>query len=773
MAVNLGKKVIRQRMRIAGRVQGVGFRPAIYKLACLKELTGFVLNDSAGVGIEVQGDRVCIEEMAELLRGNCFGAEQAFVKTVQSVDLPLIEGETKFRIIESRGDFEVSAEITADMNVCGDCLREMRDPADGRYGYPFINCTNCGPRYSIVKTVPYDRCNTTMSVFGMCDLCAGQYEDVYDRRFHAQPAACGACGPGVWFCDSAGTVLADSSDLAIETAAEKLNEGKIVAIKGLGGFHLCCDASNEKAVQLLRKRKRRDHKPFAVMTDTVEKAGKYIHVDKTVGEILTSTQRPIVLGVKKGEKLAPSVTQNLNTLGLMLCYTPLHYLLFEQGPEVLVATSGNISDEPLICHNKKALSALGDIADYFLMHNRDIYRQVDDSVVHFITEKPAILRRSRGYVPAPIYSDRKCDTDIIALGADLKNTFCLVKNNQLICSEHIGDLQNADVYRHYIRSIDHFCNLYNSKPRIAVCDLHPNYFSSRYAAEICDAEIIKVQHHWAHAASVLAENKIEGPVIGLICDGTGFGTDGAIWGCECLIASLDSFERFGALKNFKLPGGDSASREALRPLLSVLLDAYGGDIDLCDFQWLIDAVEPERQKQSVIFQQLKKDVNCVESSSLGRFFDAAAALIGIGNYNNFDAELPMKLEAAVDGATEACYEYELFDEEGIVRIDFGSMVRQMVEDRRNKCSQGQISTKFHNTICSALCDMAISARKGTSISTVALSGGVFCNRYLAERLIKVLNERRFCVLWNRCVPSNDGGVSLGQAAIAMRRACKS
>jgi hydrogenase maturation protein HypF len=747
----------------------VGFRPAVYRVAQALGLAGYVYNDAKGVTVELQGEEEEIGEFLVRLKGRD-KPQAAEIKTCQATDIAVIEGQSKFVIRESEFAGTALAQVTADMAVCRDCLTEMADKADFRYRYPFINCTNCGPRYSIVQTIPYDRPNTTMSVFEMCDKCAAQYADVMDRRFHAQPVACSTCGPKIWLADDKGKHIEEDSNKAIAETARLLRDGKVVAIKGIGGFHLAVDAMNDEAVKRLRDRKRRDHKPFAMMAASVEKIKQYALVDEQAGRILRSPQSPIVLLPKKKEAaIAPSVAEGVSTFGFMLCYAPLHYLLFAEGIEVLVMTSGNISDEPLICRNEKALERLGGVADAFLMHDRQIYRQVDDSIVHFIDAEPVLLRRARGYVPTPISTDIVCEKGIFAAGSDLKNTFCFVKQNQLICSEHIGDLEDAEVYHHYVDSIEHLRQLFEVEPKVIACDLHPGYLSTQYALSLPAEKVIQIQHHWAHIASVLVEHNLDGPVIGIECDGTGYGTDGAIWGCECMIASLTDFERFGHLAYYLLAGADAASKEAIRPILGLLNKTYGEDFDIEEFRWLLEPIEPDTSRQGIVLEQIEKEVNTVDSSSLGRVFDAVAAMIGLGNYNHFDAQLPMALEAIIEREVEESYGFDLLSSNGEpVQLDLRKTIGQLIEDIRAKTDRGAISAKFHNCIADALLAMAHKAREKTSLDTVALSGGVFCNRYLANRLIRLLKKSDFRVLFNREVPSNDGGIALGQAAIAAR-----
>jgi len=759
--------VKRQKIVITGRVQGVGFRPTVYRIAQALSLSGFVYNDTKGVTIELQGQEEKIAQF--LVRLQCDDKPPlAEIKSCNAVDIPVIRDADRFIIETSDAEGSALSQVTADITTCRDCLAEMADKDDFRYGYPFINCTNCGPRYSIVKTIPYDRPNTTMSVFKMCGKCATQYTDVTDRRFHAQPVACGACGPKIWLTDNKGKTIRTGTDNTITETAKLLGEGKTVAIKGIGGFHLAVDALNDQAVQRLRQRKRHDHKPFAMMTDLIEKIKEHAEVSVLAEKLLKSPQSPIVLLPKReNSSIAPSVASGVNTFGFMLCYAPLHYLLFEQGIDILVMTSGNISDEPLICKNEKALQRLGQVADAFLMHDREIYRQVDDSVVHFIDEQPVPLRRARGYVPTPIFMEQTCREDIFAAGADMKNTFCFAKQNQLICSEHIGDLEDAEVYHHYIDSIKHLAKLFEVQPKIVVCDLHPGYLSTRYAQSLSGVKVVQVQHHWAHIASVLVEHGLDGPVIGIAYDGTGYGTEGAIWGCECMIASLEKFERFGHLAYYPLAGADKASKEAIRPTLALLKKTYGDDFKLSEFTWLLERIEPDTSKQQVILEQIEKGVNTVETSSLGRVFDAVAAILGLGSYNHFDAQLPMALEAIAISNIEEYYDFELIRTDNKpLQLDLGKMIRQLIADIKKGQAAEVISAKFHNTIAIALPAMAKQARESTNLDTVALSGGVFCNRYLTNCLIKLLRKNGFRVLFNREIPANDGGISIGQAAIA-------
>lgn len=770
----MGKRLVkRQRIFITGRVQGVGFRPGVYQLAKRVGLCGFVFNDTRGVTIEVQGEESDIAEFTALLRG-AEGPAAAEIKGFEAVDIAVAADAKDFEIKRSDRGGSVLSEVTSDIAVCSDCLREMGDRSDFRYGYPFINCTNCGPRYSIVKTVPYDRINTTMSVFAMCRRCASEYSEVSDRRFHAQPVSCGECGPRIWLADNEGNVTESEGGGSLSAVARLLGEGLIVGIKGIGGFRLCVDATNDSAVARLRERKRRDHKPFALMAENVSIIGKYAEVSERAKKVLEGVESPIVLLPKKDGGISAGAAEGVSSYGFMVCYTPLDVLVFEScreyGIDVLVMTSGNISDEPLICDNGEAVEKLGGIADAFLMHDREIYRQVDDSIVHIVEGEAVVLRRARGFVPRPIVASESSSKEIFAAGADLKNTFCLVKRDQMICSEHIGDLADARVYHHYVRSIEHLRGLFEVEPEVAVCDLHPGYLSSGYARCLEGVEVIEVQHHWGHIASVLAEHEFAGEVIGIAADGTGYGSDGAIWGCECLIASLRGFERVGHLGYYDLAGGDRASKEAIRPVFGLLGKAYGCDFKLEGFEWLFEQIEGDGVRREVIFEQLARKVNTVKTSSLGRVFDAVAAIAGLGGYNHFEAQLPMSLESIVAGGVKEAYGFELYENEGeMMVLDFGLMFRQLVEDVRGDLGQGIVSAKFHNCVCDGLIAMAKGARERSGLSTAALSGGVFCNSYLLKRMIMLLKKNGFEVLFNRVVPSNDGGIAAGQAAIAVKK----
>ncbi|OHB54831.1 MAG: carbamoyltransferase HypF [Planctomycetes bacterium GWF2_50_10] len=760
----------RKKIIVTGRVQGVGFRPYAYRLADELGLSGFVLNDTLGVTIEVQGLDDRIETFIARLKSPT-GPPMMQIIGLRDTPIPVVVGQDKFTIQSSYSAGHRLADVSADAATCPDCLAEMQNKLDFRYRYPFINCTNCGPRYSIIKSIPYDRPNTTMNAFAMCENCRRQYESVTDRRFHAQPVACSKCGPRIYMTDPVGRPTAVESDEVITRTIEALLDGQIGAVKGIGGYHLAAGAFDDDAVGRLRHRKQREHKPFAMMAASIQEIEKHAIVSPAAASLLQSIASPIVLLPKRKDSLiAQAVAPGTDSFGFMLPYAPLHHLLFaaeSQGRrlDVLVMTSANISDEPLIAGDIKAVRELGPICDFFLAHDREIHRQVDDSILHIVDGQPAMIRRSRGYVPTPIEIPDPSEVDILATGADLKNTFCLVKANKLILSEHIGDLENAAVYRHYSRSVKHLSGLFEAKPAVVACDLHPGYVSTDFARLQHASEIIEVQHHWAHAASVMAEYGIAGPVIALIADGTGYGPDGAIWGCECLVASLDNFQRLGHLKYYNLAGADKASKDASRSLAG-LIQTFGSSLTESQKQMLLARAQPDQKKRDDITAQLDKNINTVQTSSLGRVFDAVAAIAGLGSYNHFEAQLPMALEAIADDATDASYTWR-FDQDD--QLDLSGMFGEIAADMKFAVPAPIISAKFHNMLALAFCAWADNIRTRTSIVTVALSGGVFCNRLLADKVCKLLKNKNFCVLLNRHVPAGDGGIALGQAAIAARK----
>ncbi len=765
---------IRSRFRITGQVQGVGFRPFVYRLAAGLGLTGRVSNDARGVLIEVQGHRNAVDDFARRL-----GSELPPLAEIASCDRREIElraGESDFRIVPSSESGLAEAQVTVDTATCAECLKELFDPADKRYRYPFINCTNCGPRYTIVGGIPYDRPNTTMAAFPMCDFCKSQYDDPADRRFHAQPVACPDCGPQVWLSDNRGRQMQAESPFA--TAAEILRDGKILAIKGLGGFHLACRGDEEQAVARLRRRKRRDAKPFALMVADLAGARRLCRVSEDAARLLEGPLRPIVIMPTREEAdIAAGVAEGLDTLGVMLPYTPVHHLLFaeEAVRELpLVMTSGNLSHEPLVKDNDEALRLLGDIADAFLIHDRPIARRLDDSVAQLHTDgATALLRRARGYAPRPVRLEglNIADARILAVGAELNNTFCLIQNDRALISEHIGDLTDSRTYRHYTDTIEHLCRLFEFEPSLIAADLHPQYLSSRYAtrrSEDDNLPLEKVQHHHAHVAACLGENSTNGPVIGLACDGVGYGPGGGVWGCEILRADLASYRRIGHLKEMPLIGGDAAAVQTWRPALAALHGAFGSD---CAERMSACRGRAEAENIHAAMEMLRTGVNCPPTSSLGRLFDAVAWMTGVAEKNRYEGEAPMKLEAAVEKGVDSSYGFEIVEAAGTVKfhIDPCIMVRDIIADLEGGMTSEVIAAKFHNTVAEFLTAAAVRAAEETNLETVAITGGCFANRYLTARVIELLSDKGLKVIRHRIIPPGDGGVALGQAIVAAAR----
>ncbi len=775
----------RERFHLTGQVQGVGFRPFVYRLARSLGLTGYVINDGAGAKIEVQGrpeqldgfSRRLLEELPPL----------AQVRRCRRQVLEPRERERTFEILPSEGGELTDAQVTVDTATCADCARELFDPADPRHRYPFINCTNCGPRYTIIRRIPYDRPNTTMADFAMCRLCASQYANPADRRFHAQPIACPACGPSCWLTNSHGRQIV--CDDPIAEAAQRIRRGRIVAIKGLGGFHLACRADDEHVVRRLRMRKNRDAKPFALMVKDLDQARRLCRIDPPAERLMTGPQCPILLLPRRsgGEtRLAEGVAPGLDTLGIMLPYTPLHRLLFAQELPPLVMTSGNVSDEPLAKDNEDAIAHLGRIADAILLHNRRIQRSLDDSVVQAAAGGSVVIRRARGYAPMPVdfYPAGESSRPgagpaggyapvVLAVGGELKNTVCLYSNGRAVNSEHVGDLKDGRVYRHFMQVINDLEELFDLQPGAIAADLHPQYLSTEYALRRSRGELagrpalplVRVQHHHAHVVSCMAECGFAGEVIGLSCDGTGYGSDGGIWGCEVLRVSPSEFTRLGHLRYFPLPGGDAAATETARPALSLLLETFGpAAAEMPIAGGLLES--PRRLEE--LLEQISAGANCPPTSSLGRLFDAVAALCGLAKQNRYEGEAPMLLEAAAKEGIEQPYPFAISTDEPF-QIDFRPIIEAVVADLREGVEVGIVSARFHNTIVAFLTAAAGSARQRTGLNTIALSGGCFVNRYVRQRLVSRLAGDGFEVLTHRTIPYGDGGVALGQAVAAASR----
>ncbi|PLX80178.1 MAG: carbamoyltransferase HypF [Desulfuromonas sp.] len=749
---------LRRRIDIEGIVQGVGFRPFVYQAALRNGMVGFVLNNPRGVRIEAEGAPHLVEAFVEVLRTEY--PPLAFISRFSVDDLEPAR-DTEFCIRSSEHDAEVKAQIAPDASMCDDCRAELFDPNDRRFRYPFINCTNCGPRYTIVTGVPYDRPLTTMADFPMCPACRAEYEDPLSRRFHAQPNACPECGPQLRLVDPSGRGL--GNDPLAETI-RLLQEGKVVAIKGLGGYHLAVDASNEDAVQTLRRRKGRDEKPFALMVRDLESADRLVRVDDKERRLLLGIERPIVLLEQRiGNLVAPSVAPGNRYLGIMLPYTPLHDLLLAESFAALVMTSANFSDEPIAFEDEDARERLTGIADAFLQHNRRIHTRTDDSIARVMGGEALLLRRSRGYTPRSIFLPA-VQPQVLALGAELKSTVCLTQDDRAYLSQHIGDLKNLETDQAFTGVIDHLKTIFELQPEIIAHDLHPDYASSRFAETIIDRPKIAVQHHHAHLASCLAEHGETGPAIGVIFDGIGYGQDGTIWGGEFLLGDLASYQRVGHLKQVPLPGGDASTREPWRMALSYLDLAFAGDIP--DLPFLFGR---EPADVNLLQKMIRKKINSPLTSSCGRLFDAVAALAGVRQCVNYEGQAALELEMSIPTSPgDDNYDFSLESGDEVLLLDPSPVFRAVAEDSRRGVAPGLISSRFHIGLAEAVRMVCEELRSVHKLDCVVLSGGVFQNRFLTERVSQLLGKSNFRVIRHSLVPPNDGGIALGQAVIAGR-----
>lgn len=771
MAIASDAPPIRKRVHVRGIVQGVGFRPFVYNLARVLGLTGYVFNSSAGVTIEIEGGTSAVEQFLQTLRQS--PPPLSHIADIAISDIPS-QGENTFSIHESLAQENEFVLVSPDVATCNDCWREFGDSANRRYGYPFTNCTNCGPRYTIIQNIPYDRPMTTMSRFQMCSLCQAEYEDPDNRRFHAQPNACADCGPSLTLIqsgphDAHETSRTGNTSLAIVGhARDLLRAGNIVAVKGLGGFLLACDAQNDAVVLQLRARKRRSDKPFALMARDIAAVESFCVISAEDRAALLSPRRPIViLPRRSGANLSSAIAPGNDTLGVMLPYTPLHYLLFSNSPEessqfpALVMTSGNISDDPIVTSNDEARRRLDSVADWFLFHDRDIYMRVDDSVVRTFEGRERVLRRSRGYVPHPIDMGIAFQ-ELLACGGELKNTFCLTKDRYAILSQHIGDLENYETLQFFNETLANLKKLFRVEPRAIAHDLHPNYMSTRFALQSEIERKIGVQHHHAHIASCMAENHLSGKVIGVAFDGTGYGTDGKIWGGEFLVADFSGFERRAHLRYVPLAGGDAAVREPWRMALSYLRDTYGADQLPDQLPFLRDI--PERSIK-LVDTMIARRFQTVETSSCGRLFDAVASLVGIRQQVTFEGQAAIALEAAVKPGIEHHYRFHIEEGEP-AQLDLRPTIEDIVKDLALGKPAGDISARFHNTLAVAIVEICSRLRKSDGMDRVCLSGGTFQNVYLLGRTVEALRRVGFGVSLHTMVPPNDGGISLGQAVIA-------
>ena len=754
---------VRKQIAVSGIVQGVGFRPYVYRLASERRLNGSVRNTAAGVIIEVQGSGQAVDDF--LARLPAEAPPLARITGMDVRDLPC-NGELRFRIVSSGPQEKIRTLISPDVAICGDCLRELFDPADRRYKYPFINCTNCGPRFTIVRGIPYDRPLTSMAAFTMCPACQQEYKDPLNRRFHAQPNACWECGPQVELWDRAGATISVAD--AIHEAAQRLQQGAAVAIKGLGGFHLAVDATNAAAVARLRERKRRVEKPFAVMVPSLEMADEYCEADEAACAALSSPQRPIVLLRRKDPcAIADAVAPFNRELGLFLPYTPLHHLLLKEGKfSALVMTSGNRSEEPIAIDNAEAVEHLRDLADFFLVHNRDILLRCDDSVVRISGGRVRQMRRSRGYVPVPVFLAEEV-SPVLAVGGELKNTICLTQGRHAFLSQHVGDLENLQAHNFLEEAIAHLKRVLEIQPQAVAHDLHPDYFSTRWARGQKGLPLIAVQHHHAHIAACMAENGLDGRVIGIALDGTGYGTDGCIWGGELLLADYCDFERAGHLEYVPMPGGEAAIREPWRMAVSYLYQHFGREFLHPQIPF-VKQLDPAKLK--VLLQGMEHHINSPLTSSCGRLFDAVAALAGIRQQVNYEAQAAIELEMTMDsGADQPGYTLKMVEENGQLIISTRSLFVELLGDLEKLTESGIISARFHLGLVEALARAAEILRRRTGLERVCLSGGSFNNRFLQEKLQAHLRAAGFQVFTHAEVPAGDGGLSLGQALVAAHR----
>jgi len=752
------------KINVCGVVQGVGFRPFVYRLAYKHNLKGLVRNTSGNVEIEVEGEEESCKNFLTDLEVEA--PPMAHIERVEATFYP-VKGYTEFKICQSLSQEGKYQLVSPDIATCEDCKREIFNPTDRRFYYPFTNCTNCGPRFTIIEDIPYDRPKTTMRKFQMCPECQQEYDDPLDRRFHAQPNACPICGPSLELVNSNGSPIEHSD--AIKATSELLKAGEILAIRGLGGFHLACNATGEKAINLLRTRKRRLFKPLAVMMSTLEDIERHCLVSVKERKLLQSPQCPIVLLRWKhnSSNISPAVAPNLNYLGVMLPYTPLHHLLLRETGIPLVMTSGNLSEEPIAKDNDEALIRLSGIADYFLFHNRDIFARYDDSV-YMVEGAPQAIRRARGYAPYPTFLPFK-SKEILACGAELKNTFCLTKDEHAFLSQHIGDMENEETLEHFENTIELYKKLFRIEPEIIAYDMHPEYLSTKFALNFGSEQglnLIPIQHHHAHIVSCLVENEVEGPVIGVVFDGTGYGTDGTIWGGEFLTADWRSFQRVGHLEYVPLPGGEAAIRKPYRMALGYLYTLLGEDFSLEGLP--LSQVEPVELE--LIKQQLKRGINSPLTSSAGRLFDAVSALAGVREEIDYEAQAAIELEMLapneVDEPALKAYPFSIIEYQGMRLVKLGELFNTVVQDVKNQVPIPIISLKFHNTVAQIITKMCKLIATETGIAQVALSGGVFQNRLLLKLATAALDREGFSVLTHHLVPCNDGGISLGQAVIA-------
>ncbi len=747
----------RAKIMVRGAVQGVGFRPFVYRLATELQLDGWVLNSAQGAQMEVEGLRPILQQFLARLE-----QEKPPHAAIHSLEYSLLDavGHSGFEIRDSEEDGDKTTLILPDLATCADCLREIFDPRDRRHLYPFTNCTNCGPRFSIVEALPYDRRNTSMKQFAMCPECETEYHDPRNRRFHAQPNACPKCGPRLELCDATGHRLAEGN-YALLQAAIAARRGEILALKGLGGFQLIVDAGNEEAVARLRQRKRREEKPFALMYPSLELIKPDCRISRLEARLLSSSETPIVLldRLPNQAAIAPSVAPANPTLGVMLPCTPLHHLFLREFGSPIVATSGNLASEPICIDEHEALERLRGIADLFLVHNRPIVRPVDDSVARVMLGRELVLRRSRGYAPLPLHLKQEMPR-VLALGGQLKSTVALSLGNDIFISQHIGDLEAKESRQAFGKIAGDLQNLYQVAPEFAACDLHPDYFSSRFAQQT-GVRTVPVQHHYAHVLACMAENELDAPVLGISWDGTGYGTDGTIWGGEFLLVNATGFTRAAHFRTFKLPGGESAIRQPRRSALGMLYEIFGDN--LFEQTDLIPLQNFSTVELRMLRQVMARGINVPLTSSAGRLFDAVASLVGLRQRVSFEGQAAMELEFAVEKGAEEVYPFEV-RKNGAMVVDWQPMIQKILGDVRHGVVTGVIAARFHNTLAEA----AVSVSREVGIPHIVLSGGCFQNKYLTERTVQRLRAEGFRPYWHQRVPPNDGGIAIGQVVAALR-----
>ena len=753
------REIKRLRIDIQGAVQGVGFRPFVYRLAHDAGLAGWVSNSAQGVQIEIEGAIESLREFVHRLE-----KEKPVHATIQNRKVACLDaaGYSGFVVRESDRSGDKTAFVLPDIATCPDCMKEIFDSQDRRFRYPFTNCTNCGPRYSIIETLPYDRSNTSMKIFPMCDQCRREYEDPSNRRFHAQPNACPKCGPHLELWDIEGKAIA-SGDKALSDACEVIREGRILALKGLGGFQLLVDARKDEAVKRLRRRKNREEKPLAMMYPDLNAVMNDCEVSELERKLLCSFEAPIVLlrrlQADKVPSLSPSIAPGNPYLGIMLPYTPLHHLLMSELKFPIIATSGNISDEPICIDEKEAVGRLGGIAHAFLIHNRPIIRQVDDSVVRVMAGREMVIRNARGYAPSPVQLGKSM-SPTLAVGAHLKNSAAIAIGKYAFLSQHIGDLETAEAYDALCRVVQSLSSIYDFKPESVVSDLHPDYLSTKFADGL-GLPGVRVQHHYAHVRACMADNQLDEPALGVSWDGTGFGPDGTIWGGEFLKIDDGSFSRVAHLRPFRLPGGEAAIRESRRSAIGLLYEIHGNEL------FSMDGIVPlntfDSNDKSVLQRMLAGKINSPITSSAGRLFDAVASIIGICHVSNFEGQAAMQLEFTADGAkTEDSYRFAIDKDKPAFIVNWEAMICSILDDLNKAVPGALIAAKFHNTLSEIIVEVAGLVNE----KRVILTGGCFQNKYLTEQTIHRLGASGFEAYWHRNIPPNDGGIALGQLIAA-------